>query len=322
MRRNLIFAVILAVAGSAVSSLDAAAASCALPYTLTNGQTADATQVMANYNALLNCLNNIVPGGSTDAVQYNAGAGNFGGVGPLSNGQLAIGSTGGAPQAATLTAGGGIAITSGPGSVTISTAGSAFTPPALSAFTQLGDGTFNGSATQGNGYVQLDGGTAGGASLWLLTAGVVWTSGKTVTIEEWFTTPPIMQQYWTIRVAFSPNLTTYTDLIVAGVQTQFTGGNLPWFSVSTWGGAIANIGGFLGSGRIGVRIVLSGTTMASYVSLDSATAGSWTKLNSTTVPEGIVAGNTIYPGIWFGPQENSSGYDYQASWNSHVVTVQ
>ena len=56
--------------------------------------------------------------------------------------------------------------------------------------------------------------------------------------------------------------------------------------------------------------------MASYVSLDSATAGSWTKLNSTTVPEGIVAGNTIYPGIWFGPQENSSGYDYQASWNS------
>jgi len=133
MRRNFIFALILAFAGSALNSLDAAA-SCTLPYSRTNGQTADASQVMANYNALLNCLNS-APAGSTDALQYNAGSGSFGGVGPLTNGQLAIGSTGAAPQAATLTAGGGIAITNGPGSVTISAAASPYTPPKLANFT-------------------------------------------------------------------------------------------------------------------------------------------------------------------------------------------
>ena len=53
----------------------------------------------------------------------------------MTNGQLAIGSTGGAPQATTLTAGGGIAITNGPGSVTISTASSPYTPPKLANFT-------------------------------------------------------------------------------------------------------------------------------------------------------------------------------------------
>jgi hypothetical protein len=34
------------------------AQSCSIPNTLTNGTNADATQVMANFNALLNCVNN------------------------------------------------------------------------------------------------------------------------------------------------------------------------------------------------------------------------------------------------------------------------
>ena len=67
MRRNFIFALILAFAGSALSGLNPAAASCTLPYTLTNGQTADATQIMANFNALANCVIT-TPGGSTDAL--------------------------------------------------------------------------------------------------------------------------------------------------------------------------------------------------------------------------------------------------------------
>src|SRR5258708_14572000 len=65
------------------------------------------------------------PGGSTNAIQYNAGSGNFGGVGPLTDGQFIIGSTGNAPQAQTLTAGTGIAITNAPGSVTIAATGAA-----------------------------------------------------------------------------------------------------------------------------------------------------------------------------------------------------
>jgi len=95
-------------------------AQCALPYNFSNGQTADATQVMANFNALLSCLN---PGGSNNSIQYNAGGGTQAGVGPLTDGQLLIGSSGAPPQTQTLTAGTGIAITNGPGSVTISSTG-------------------------------------------------------------------------------------------------------------------------------------------------------------------------------------------------------
>jgi hypothetical protein len=98
----------------------AAQAQCTLPYTLTNGQTADASQVMANFAALVTCLS---PGGSTNSIQYN-NAGHLNGAGPLSNGQLLIGSTGNAPQAQTLTAGTGVSITTGPGSITIAAAGS------------------------------------------------------------------------------------------------------------------------------------------------------------------------------------------------------
>jgi hypothetical protein len=50
---SLAAAVCLVLAG-----IGPAAAQCpALPYALTNGQTADATQVMANYEALRTCLN-------------------------------------------------------------------------------------------------------------------------------------------------------------------------------------------------------------------------------------------------------------------------
>jgi hypothetical protein len=94
----------LAVVMALLTAATTGHAQCALPYTLTNGQPPDATKVMANFNALVACLN---PGGSTNAVQYNAGSGTMGGVGPLTDGQLVIGSTGNAPQAQTLTAGTG-----------------------------------------------------------------------------------------------------------------------------------------------------------------------------------------------------------------------
>lgn len=99
-----------------------ALAQCTLPNQLTNGQTADATQVMANFNALVACLSN-APAGAANALQFNAGSGAFGGVGPLNNGQIVVGVTGGAPAAASLTAGTGISIAGGPGSITISATG-------------------------------------------------------------------------------------------------------------------------------------------------------------------------------------------------------
>lgn len=75
---------------------------------------------MANFNALLACL---TPAGPTNAIQYNIGGGALGGVGPLADGVIVVGSTGNPPQAQPLTAGTGISITNGPGSITITATG-------------------------------------------------------------------------------------------------------------------------------------------------------------------------------------------------------
>lgn len=48
-----------------VSSAPRAANCSAYPFTLTNGTTADADQVMSNFNNILNCANNNLPGGYT-----------------------------------------------------------------------------------------------------------------------------------------------------------------------------------------------------------------------------------------------------------------
>ncbi len=122
MRRHAILAVCLLL-GCLILGGKGVYAQCAIPNSLANGNVADATQVMANFNAELACINNQLPAGSTNSLQYNGGSGAFGSVGPLTNGQLVIGSTGNAPQAGTLTAGAGIAITNAPGSITIATTG-------------------------------------------------------------------------------------------------------------------------------------------------------------------------------------------------------
>jgi hypothetical protein len=58
MAMSKVFSALMTLGCVFFASLNAAEAQCpTLPYNLTNGQAADATQVMANYNALLTCLN-------------------------------------------------------------------------------------------------------------------------------------------------------------------------------------------------------------------------------------------------------------------------
>jgi len=111
-----------------VGQADVAEAQCVLPYQLAGSQVADATQMMANFDALARCIDAAKVAGSTNAIQYNAGSGRLGGVGPLTDGQVIIGSTGEAPKASRLTAGAGISIASRSGNVTISSTGSANGP--------------------------------------------------------------------------------------------------------------------------------------------------------------------------------------------------
>ncbi|NTJ65981.1 hypothetical protein G6M50_16995 [Agrobacterium rhizogenes] len=122
----------------AVAFAGTAFAQCTVPYQLNNGQVADATQVMGDVNALANCIEDAAPAGSQNTVQVNAGNGGFAAVGPLTNGQLLIGSTGNAPQAATLTAGPGVTITNSAGAVTLSSSGAPGGTPGAIQFNSAG----------------------------------------------------------------------------------------------------------------------------------------------------------------------------------------
>lgn len=70
---------------------------------------------------------------------------------PLTNGQLAIGSTGSDPSAATLTAGTGVTISNGAGSITINAAGGGMTWTTVTGTTQ--------AAAVNNGYIANNAGT-------------------------------------------------------------------------------------------------------------------------------------------------------------------
>ncbi|WP_459464727.1 hypothetical protein [Rhizobium sp. No.120] len=100
-----------------------AMAACMVPNVLSNGQTADATQVMQNFSAVAGCANATAPSGGQNTVQFETSSGNLGGV-ALSDGQVIVGTTGGAPQSKTLTAGPGVAIMNTPGGISISATGS------------------------------------------------------------------------------------------------------------------------------------------------------------------------------------------------------
>ncbi|RXT19596.1 hypothetical protein B5P46_25120 [Rhizobium leguminosarum] len=115
-----------------------AMAQCNVPYQLTNGQVADATQVMADVTALADCIDDAAPSGSPNAIQLNGGSGGFLGVGPLANGQLLIGSSGNPPQAANLTAGLGITISNTTGGITLSSAGAPGGNPGAIRFNSAG----------------------------------------------------------------------------------------------------------------------------------------------------------------------------------------
>jgi hypothetical protein len=125
------FCLIAGLAAGIIGFASPALGACPIPNTLTNGQVADASQVMANFNALQTCSVAQAPAGSINSVQYNADGTHFGAIGPLTDGQLMIGATGNPAQAATLTAGPGIMVTNSSGAVTITAVGSGGVLPSI-----------------------------------------------------------------------------------------------------------------------------------------------------------------------------------------------
>jgi hypothetical protein len=298
-----------------LDALTPATASCTLPFTLTNGQTADATQVMANYNAIISCLNTAAPAGSTNAVQYNAGSGSFGGVGPLTNGQLLIGSTGGPPQATTLTAGTGIGITNGPGSITITAGGSGgsngsdapFTAPVLSSMTWMQQG--GASAVQDGNYVHIYNPASNNANTALVL--------------------PIAQTSFTITARIRPSLIAVNFQVQAIVlaSSAMTAGKLQMHSAIYTGG-LANEWSYWDSGwsfdhashvnityadAIWLRVVSTPTANTFYISQNGRV---WTQTNSDT--NSWIGAPIAYAGIMCGPE--GSGYDANITIDSLQVT--
>ncbi|TWB45571.1 hypothetical protein FBZ98_11541 [Rhizobium sp. ERR 922] len=98
-------------------------AACTVPNQIVNGGVVDSAPVMGNFNAVVSCIGNTAPAGAQNSVQLDNDSGGFAAVGPLTDGQLLIGTSGSPPSAATLSAGTGIAITNSPGGISIATTG-------------------------------------------------------------------------------------------------------------------------------------------------------------------------------------------------------
>jgi hypothetical protein len=221
-----------------------ARAQCTLPYTLSNGQPPDATKVMANFNALASCLS---VGGATNSVQYNAGSGSLGGIGPLTNGQVLIGSTGNAPQAQTLSAGAGITITNGAGTIAVSASGQAST----GLYREVSSGTPTSAST--------------GLSNWLNQANAVLNEGPigmsiaatlSSNVMARFTPAPLMPYKLRALIAATRNGTTGTQTASVGIgfydgfsklhllsyAIGFQSGGTPRLEVQKWSSPTVSVG--------------------------------------------------------------------------------
>jgi hypothetical protein len=187
-------------------------AQCTLPFALTNGSLSDATQLMANFQAVAKCIN---PGGSTNAIQTRAANGTLAGVGPLANGQLIIGSTGSAPQAQTLGAGAGIAIANSPGNITV-TATSGL--PGAGVYRQVMSATPTSSGTGLTTWLNQGSATVSDSAVGIcLTAP---TSGTSTNLTGRYMAAPTTPY-------------TFTALIAATrMSTSFAGTGIGWYDGS------------------------------------------------------------------------------------------
>jgi hypothetical protein len=78
MRCRRCFALIATTAFLFIGSFGVSVAQCTLPYALANGQTTDATQVMANFNALAGCINEVPgPSGGVVTLQNPSATSNY-----------------------------------------------------------------------------------------------------------------------------------------------------------------------------------------------------------------------------------------------------
>ena len=119
----------------------------------------------------------VLTGGASNAIAN---------IGPLTNGQLVIGSTGVAPVAASLSAGSGIGIALGAGTITISTSGGGLTWSVVSAPTALLVNNGYGANSGGTTAFILPATAALGSIISIVGMAVGWTVGQGVGQQIFF----------------------------------------------------------------------------------------------------------------------------------------
>jgi hypothetical protein len=283
--------VIAAVASIVIGSSTARAA-CTLPNTITNGQTADASQVMANFNALQGCATALAPAGSVNSVQFNADGTHFGATGPLTDGQLVIGSTGSAPQAATLTAGSGIAVTNSGGAITITAIGNGGVLPTIR-------GSAIQAASSGSSLaITWPAGSAAG-DLAIIFVGGNWAMSATPT--NWSLVDQKSGSNW--NGAVIAKILTASD-ITAGSVTVTMGGSGDWVaSKITFQGNTTGIGGLTSSQNssgVTKRSIAAPTTVggALYILFGSGRTSSAVTISEGTLlqsmNDGVAGSGALY----------------------------
>jgi hypothetical protein len=253
---------------------------------------------MADFNALQTCITAQAPAGSINSIQYNADGTHLGAIGPLTNGQVIIGSTGNAPQAATLTAGPGISVTNSSGAITITAVGSGGVLPSIRG------SAIQAASTGSSPTIAFPAGSAAG-DLAIIFVGSSWAMSATP--ANWILIDQKSGTNWNGSVI--AKILTASD-ITSGSVTITMAGSADWVvSTITLQGSTTGIGGltsgqnssgatirqiiapatvagasylFFGSGRTNSTVTISEGTLLQ--SLSDGVAGSGALYQSTTHP--------------------------------------
>ncbi|TGQ51029.1 hypothetical protein EN836_26160 [Mesorhizobium sp. M1C.F.Ca.ET.193.01.1.1] len=247
---------------------------------------------MANFNALQTCATAQAPAGSVGSVQYNADGAHFGAAGPLANGELIIGSTGNAPQAATLTAGPGIAVTNSSGAITITAIGNGGVLPTIRG------SAIQGASTGSNLTVTWPTGSAAG-DLAIIFIGSSWAMSATP--ANWALIDQKIGSYW--NGAVIAKILTASD-ITAGSAGITLGGSSDWIaSTISFQGNTTGVGGLTSlqnSSGVAKRSIPAPTTIAGalYVLFGSGRTNSAVTITEGTplqsMNDGVAGSGALY----------------------------